>query len=117
MPQHVILTGNVIDPVAQFSPAKLALGTQAVHSSTTLPVQLTNSGQTPLNISNIAISGTDAGDFTQVSNCPAILSSTMSCTISVTFTPSVKGARTGTLIVTDNVAARQSTVALTGTGH
>jgi hypothetical protein len=88
-----------------------------VHSSTTLPVQLTNSGQTPLNISNIAISGTDAGDFTQVNNCPAILSSTMSCTISVTFTPSVKGARTGTLIVTDNVAAGQSTVALTGTGH
>ena len=28
----------------------------------------------------------------------------MSCTISVTFVPAVKGARTGTLIVTDNVA-------------
>jgi hypothetical protein len=116
-PQQVNLTGNVIDPVAQFNPTKLSFGTEAVHSGKTLPVQLTNSGQTPLDISNISIGGTDAGDFSQTNNCPAILSSTMSCTISVTFTPSVKGARAGTLIVTDNVAAGQSTVALTGTGH
>ena len=116
-PQHVSLTGTVIDPVAKFNPTKLAFGTQPVGSSTTLPVQLTNIGQTPLNISNISIGGTDAGDFSQTNNCPAILSPTMSCTISMTFTPAVKGARTGTLTVTDNVAAGQSTVALTGTGH
>ena len=89
----------------------------AVGSSTTLPVQLTNSGQTPLNISNIGIGGTDAGDFSQSNNCPVELSASMSCTISVTFDPMVKGARTGALFVTDNVAAGQSTVALTGTGH
>jgi hypothetical protein len=88
-----------------------------VSSSTTLPVQLTNSGQTPLDISNISIGGADAGDFSQTNNCPAILSSTMSCTISLTFTPTVTGTRSGTLIVTDNVAAGQSKVALTGTGH
>ncbi len=117
MPQHVGLTGNVIDPVAQFSPTKLAFGTVTVHSSKTLPVQLTNSGQTPLDISNISIGGTDAGDFSQTNNCPAILAAAGSCTISVTFDPTVKGARTGTLIVTDNVASGQSTVALTGTGH
>jgi hypothetical protein len=116
-PQHVGLTGNVIDPVAQFSPTKLAFGTVTVRSSASLPVQLTNSGQTPLNISNISTGGADAGDFSQTNNCPAILSATMSCTISVTFDPTAKGARTGTLIVTDNVAAGQSTVALTGTGH
>ncbi len=85
MPQHVGLTGNVIDPVAQFSPTKLSFGTQAVHSSKTLPVQLTNSGQTPLDISNISIGGTDAGDFSQTNNCPAILAAAASCTISVTF--------------------------------
>ncbi len=116
-PRQVNLTGNVIDPVAQFNPTNLSFGTVAVHSSTTLPVQLTNSGQTPLNISNIGIGGKNAGDFSQTNNCPAILSATMSCTISVTFDPTVKGARTGTLIVTDNVAGGQSTVALTGTGH
>ncbi len=116
-PQHIGLTGNVIDPVAQFNPTKLAFGTVTVHSSASLPVQLTNSGQTPLDISNISIGGTDAGDFSQSNSCPAILAATMSCTISVTFDPTVKGARSGTLIVTDNVAAGKSTVALTGTGH
>jgi hypothetical protein len=115
-PQQVNLTGNVIDPVAQFSPTKLAFGTHAVSSSTTLPVQLTNSGQTPLMIGEIAIGGTDSGDFSQTNNCPPELTATMSCTISVTFIPAAKGARTGTLIVTDNVAAGQSTAALTGTG-
>ncbi len=117
MPQHVSLTGNVIDPVAQFSPTKLAFGTQAVGSSTTLPVQLTNSGQTPLDISGISIGGADAGDFSQTNDCPAIMAAGASCMISVTFDPTVKGARTGTLIVSDNVASGESTVALAGTGH
>jgi hypothetical protein len=116
-PQQVNLTGNVIDPVAQFNPTSLSFGSVVVHNSKTLAVQLTNSGQTPLDISNISIGGTNAKDFSQTNDCPAILSATMSCMISVTFDPTVKGARTGTLIVTDNVAAGQSAVALTGTGH
>ena len=116
-PQQVSLTGNVIDPVAQFNPTKLSFGTVAVHGSATLPAQLTNSGQTPLDISGIGIGGADAGDFAQTNNCPAILSAAMSCTISVTFSPGAKGARSGTLIVTDNVSGGQSTAALAGTGH
>jgi hypothetical protein len=116
-PQQIALTGNVIDPVAQFNPARLSFGTQAVNSSTTLPVQLTNSGLTPLNISSIGITGANSSGFSEINNCPAVLSSTMSCTISVTFAPTSKGARTGTLTVMDNVAGGQSTVALTGTGH
>jgi len=38
-----------------------------------------------------------------------------SCTVSVFFTPSVTGARSGTLVVSDN-ASSSPTVALTGTG-
>ncbi|MGA3195792.1 MAG: choice-of-anchor D domain-containing protein, partial [Terriglobales bacterium] len=116
-PQQIALTGNVIDPVAQFNPARLSFGTQAVNSSVTLPVQLTNSGLTPLNISNIGITGANSSGFSESNDCPKVLSSTMSCSISVTFAPTSKGARTGTLTVTDNVAGGQSTVALTGTGH
>lgn len=89
-PRNVGLTGNVIDPVAQLNPSRLAFGTQAVGSSTTLPVQLTNTGLTPLSISNIVIVGTNSG-FSEVNNCPATLSPTKSCTISVTFAPTVKG--------------------------
>ncbi|MFZ3263744.1 MAG: choice-of-anchor D domain-containing protein [Terriglobales bacterium] len=116
-PQHVSLTGTVIDPVAQFNPARLGFETVPVNTSVTLPVQLTNTGQTTLIISGIAIVGANSGEFSQVNNCPATLSATLSCTISVTFAPTVKGARTGTLTITDNVAAGQSTVSLTGTGR
>jgi hypothetical protein len=116
-PQHISLTGNVIDPIAQFNPARLAFGTEPVGSSTTLPVQLTNAGQTPLIISGISIVGANSAGFSQNNNCPVSLSPPNSCTILVTFAPTAKGARTGTLTVTDNVAAGQSTVALTATGH
>jgi hypothetical protein len=119
-PQQIGLSGIVIDPAAQFSPSPLAFGTQAVGSSTTLPVQLTNSGLTPLIISSVAITGANSGEFTQVNNCPEApqsLPSTMSCTISVTFAPTVAGSRTGTLTVTDNVATGKSTVSLSGKGQ
>ncbi len=116
-PQQAGLTGYVIDPVAQFSPTQLSFGTQAVNSSTTLPVQLTNTGETSLSIGTIAIVGKNSGEFSQTNNCPAVLTPTMGCTISVTFAPTVSGSRTGTLTITDNVAAGKSTVALTGTGH
>jgi hypothetical protein len=116
-PHQVGLSAYVIDPVAQFSPTKLAFGTQAINSSQTMPVTLTNAGQTPLNIGGISITGTNSGEFSEVNNCPASLSPAAGCTISVTFAPTVKGARTGTLIVTDNVAGGQSTAALSGTGH
>ena len=116
-PQQVGLSGYVIDPVAQFNPTKLSFGSQAVNSSTTLPVVLTNAGQTSLNIGGIAITGANSGAFTESNNCPAALAGGASCTISVTFAPTVKGARSGTLVVTDNVSGGQSTVALSGTGH
>jgi hypothetical protein len=116
-PQQISLSAIVIDPFAQFNPASVAFGSKAVDSNTTVPVVLTNSGLTPLVISNIAITGTNSGEFSQVNNCPEVLASAMNCTIWVTFSPTAKGARTGALTVSDNMAAGQSTVALSGTGH
>jgi hypothetical protein len=116
-PQQVGLSGYVIDPVAQSNPTKVSFGSQAVNSSTTLPVLLTNAGQTSLNIGGIAITGANSGAFTEGNNCPAALAGGASCTISVTFSPTVKGAWSGTLVVTDNVAGGSSSVALSGTGH
>jgi hypothetical protein len=40
----------------------------------------------------------------------------MTCTLSVTFTPTATGARTGTITVTDNANGSPRTVPLTGTG-
>ena len=58
----------------------------------------------------------DPGVFEQTNNCPASLAAGSSCTISVTFAPSVAGKQTGTLTITDNANGRAQTVKMTGTG-
>ena len=116
-PQQVSLTANVIDPVAELSPRPLMFGQHAVNSQSTLPVQLTNNGQTDLAVSNIAIAGTNESDFSKTSNCPSTLAPTDSCTIEVTFTPSAKGGRGATMTVSGNMATGETTMALYGIGH
>ena len=49
-------------------------------------------------------------------NCGGSLAAGKSCSISVTFTPTVGGSRSGTLAVTDNAAGSPQTAALSGTG-
>jgi len=115
--QQVTVTGNVIHPVAQFNPWNLNFWYQPVGSKTTSPVQLTNTGQTNLTISNVAIGGYNAGDFSQSNNCPASLSPGQSCTIYVTFDPAQKGYRQAALIIYDNVWGGQSWVWLQGNGY
>ena len=114
--QQVSLTANVIDPIAQFNPWTLTFGNQAIGTSATQSVQLTNVGQTPLTISNIGIGGFNSGDFSQTSNCPSSLSPGGNCIINVTFDPTQWGWRQATLIVYDNVQWGQSIVWLGGQG-
>lgn len=76
---------------------------------------LTNTGLAALSIASISANG----DFSATSNCSTSLDPNASCAISVTFTPTAVGARTGALTVTDNshaVANSQQTLALSGNG-
>ena len=77
-------------------------------------VTLTNVGSATLNISSI----TTSGDF-HISNntCGATVAAGANCAVSVTFTPTKKGARSGTLSFTDNAPNSPQTVALKGTGQ
>lgn len=97
------------------SPASLSFGNQAVGTtSASKNVTVTNKGKSGITITSIA---TNLSDYAQTNNCPlspATLPAGTSCTISVTFTPGVIGARDGTLTVTDS--GTQS-VSLKGTGE
>jgi hypothetical protein len=75
-------------------------------------VTLSNTGNASLTISSIAISG----DFAQTNTCGATLAASSSCTLSVTFTPTASGSRTGTLSITDNASGSPQNVSLSGTG-
>jgi phospholipase C len=80
-------------------------------SSKPQTVEITSDGN-PLLIGNIRASG----DFSETENCPASLALGKSCKIQVTFKPTQKGARTGTLTINNNDANSPHTVALSGTG-
>ncbi len=98
----------------------MSFGNQNVGSaSSAQAVTLTNSGTTPLSISSIALTGTNAVDFAQTNTCPSgssTLAAGSSCTINVTFTPGANGTRSASLTLTDNASDSPQSVALSGTG-
>jgi len=77
---------------------------------------LTNGGGSALSISQIAFTGTNAGDFSQTNNCGATLAAKKSCTINVVFQPTATGQRSANLSVTDTGGASPQSIPLAGTG-
>jgi hypothetical protein len=112
-PQSVSLTGTGIAPYVKLTPTSLTFAGQNV-GTTSAPqnVTLKNTGTATLTITSI----TGSGDFAQTNGCGASLGASKSCTISVTFTPTQAGTRTGTVSLTDNATGSPQTVSLTGTG-
>lgn len=110
--QTAQLSGTGLAPATDaLAPSSLAFAAQQV-GTVSSPQQLTlsNSGDQPL--TSIAVIAT--GDFTPVNNCGATLQPHGTCSVSVSYAPTVAGAETGTLTVTDEF--RKQSVALTGTG-
>jgi sugar lactone lactonase YvrE len=98
-----------------FSPATLTFGTQDTGtSSNSQPVKITNFGGSSLNFTSILASD----GFAETSDCPNSLVAGASCTVKVSFAPTVAGPATGSLTLNDdsgNLGASQ-TASLTGTG-
>lgn len=118
-PQTVTLSGTGVNatPGASLSVSSLAFGNQLQGTaSASKAVVLTNNGTAVLSISGISVTGTNASDFSQTNNCGSSLAISANCTINVTFTPSVLGARLASVSVADNAAGSPQSVALSGTG-
>jgi phospholipase C len=112
-PQSLSLTGTGTAPVVSLSPTSLDFGNQLVGtSSAPQAITLTNTGTGTLTISGLAISG----DFSQTNNCGSSVAPSASCTISVTFTPTTTGGRSGSITITDNASDSPQSLSLTGTG-
>lgn len=95
------------------STVSINYGSQQVDvRSNPVVVTVTNNQSSALNVSGISA----GGDFSQTNTCQQPLSQNQSCTISVYFTPSTTGNRSGTLTITDSAANSPQYVALAGTG-
>src|SRR5882672_812083 len=99
------------------NPTSLSFGNILVGSmSSSQAVTLTNGSGSTLNFTSITFTGANSGDFSQANTCgPSILSNT-TCTIHVTFTPSVSGALAATLTIVDNASNSPQTLAASGVG-
>ena len=114
-PQTVGLSGMGIAPTPgiMLSPSTLTFASQMTTSTSVVQtITLTNSGTAALYITSISASG----DFAETQNCASSVAAGANCTISVTFTPTASGSRTGALTITDNASGSPQTVTLSGTG-
>jgi hypothetical protein len=114
-PQTVALSGSTGTLVVSVAPPSLAFGNQALNqASAATTINLKNSGTARLAIASIVPSVSDyvvSGGTCGISVAPGT-----SCTILVTFTPSVLGQRTAQLLINDNAATSPQKLTLTGAG-
>ena len=104
---------TTLPPFVALQPTALTFSNQNI--GTTSPIQtvkLTNTGLVPLAVSSIDAS---AG-FQETDNCGSSVAANTYCTLEVTFDPTVPGAQTGTITVTDNSFGSPHIISLTGTG-
>jgi hypothetical protein len=100
LPEMLAFTGNV--------------GATNIVQNTTL----TNGGSALLQISNISITGANAGDYSVAGNtCGTSVAAYASCQITVSFAPMAAGTRLGALSVTDNATGGVQFVSLSGTAQ
>ena len=112
-PHVVNLTGTGLAPQLSMSPNSLTFGSQVIGtSSSTQAVTLTDTGGVAVTIMRIATSG----DFAESNSCGTSINPSSSCQISVTFTPTAAGSRSGTLTMVDDAPGSPHTVPLSGTG-
>ena len=114
------LTFTITLPQVDLSPGALNYGARPISTtSDAQPVMLTNSGDGPLTITSISVTGGQAGDFTPGHNCalsPSTLEAGGSCTINVTFTPSASGPHKSSVVIASDAPGSPHRAMLTGVG-
>lgn len=122
-PQVVNLTGQGTN--VSLSPAPVLFGpptanggpnSQPFGSSYPVSVALTNKGKTPLTISNIAIGGTWANQYSQTNNCVGTIAAGASCKISAVYTPTITGFSPAPMTITSNDSESPMILYLQGQG-
>lgn len=86
------------------------------NTSAAQTVTVSNNSNQALSFTSAAISGTNAGSFGETNNCGASIAVGASCTINVTFKPTVAGTLAATLTLTDGGGTSPQTVTLSGQG-
>jgi hypothetical protein len=114
--QSVTITGTATP--LKFTPASVNFGTVKVGTTSTgKSVTVANVGTTTLTITSVAIGGTNPGDFAITGNtCGSSLTAGATCKITVIFTPTATGTRSGNVTIKDSDPVSSQKILLSGTG-
>ena len=107
-------TGAVATQLLSLSTNMVSFGNVDTGTSPALPVTLINIGNTNVQISGIAASGT--GYSLSGASVPVTLTPAQTLTFNVIFSPTVAGSVSGSVTVGSNATGSPSTIALSGSG-
>ncbi|MGJ0515397.1 MAG: choice-of-anchor D domain-containing protein [Methylomicrobium sp.] len=111
-----IPTAGLSVPVAAVSLNPTDFGGQIVGTTSERTITVTNTGATNLLVSEVTLTGTDAGQFSITSNNCTTVTPSSFCFVTVGFTPTSTGAKTATVSIASNAAGSPSSVTLSGNG-
>lgn len=112
-PQTVSLSGTSLGSTGTVAPTSLSFGNQGIGTASVAQnVTLSNSGNVAQSFS---VSFTNP-DFSETDPCSGSVPPGTNCIISVAFTPSAIGTRTGNMVVSGSALNSPQTVALSGIG-
>jgi hypothetical protein len=109
----ILKIGPASKPAVTMTPHFLQYAVQTAGStSQAQTVVLRNMGSSPLAIASVST----GSDFAETNDCGSTVAAASSCTFSVTFTPTLSGVRTGSLVIHDDAAGSPHSITLSGTG-
>jgi hypothetical protein len=99
--------------LVQTSPPGLNFGPTPVGGSESLPLMLTNSGNSPYSVTGIQLSPTE---YSETDNCQGQIAVGAQCTVSVKFSPQHLGLRRGAATVGVSISSVTQVVTVAGNG-
>jgi hypothetical protein len=83
-----------------FGQSPLIFTAVANQVSSSVPLEIKNSGSAAVSVTSIALTGAQASDFRQFNNCPASLPAGQSCVVWVSYAPTAASPANSTAVVT-----------------
>ena len=108
-------TGVAASYLLGTNPASLSFGNITLNSTSSLPVTLTNNGNSNITISGVTVSG--SGFSTSGVTSGLTLQPSQTATLNVAFAPTAAGAAAGSITVTSNASNSPATISLTGSSY
>ncbi len=111
-----VLGGGSPAPTITLVPASLSFGNQTVGTRSSQTITLANTGTSFVSLSAVSLATGSSADFLLSNNCGSTVASGASCTLTLTFAPSIAAAEQTSIVVAGSQTGSPSTVNVTGTG-